>query len=436
MKNGYTREDALDALHSLDMGCDRDTWHTIGRAAIAAGLTVDDINEASKDAHNYVSDKDVQSAFRDIKPEGGTGAGTLFFLAKNAGWSKGNIVADKPVQATKTPTNPRKPRPGMSASEIWARCIPVPLTHDYAVKKQLSDKVLSQLRVVPSDDSLSIACTPCAGYMAVPAYTNDGTLQSIQFVPASSGKKLNLPCANIKGATFTVGKSTDKTVFVESMATADSIWQATGYESVCCFGSGNIKTVIAEYRSREPDKQLVICPDKGKEEEAVAIASEYRCSVILLPESETDNFDFNDLFCRDGSDVLQALFDKVVEPKNPDYPVNLVFADELPTKYEPPDELIEGLITAGAASVLYGDSNSGKTFVAIDMACSVARGVDWQGRKVEQGAVVYIAAESPGSVQGRLQEYQKYHNCTVPNFAIVKSSINLFVDDDKYEWHN
>ena len=32
---------ASDALYFLDAGCDRDTWHRIGRAAIAAGVTVD-----------------------------------------------------------------------------------------------------------------------------------------------------------------------------------------------------------------------------------------------------------------------------------------------------------------------------------------------------------------------------------------------------------
>jgi hypothetical protein len=107
----------------------------------------------------------------------------------------------------------------------------------------------------------------------------------------------------------------------------------------------------------------------------------------------------------------------------------VAFADELPDRYEPPDELIEGVLTAGDGSVLYGDSNSGKTFAVIDMACAVARGVPWMNRRTEPGLVVYLAAESPASVRGRLQAYQKHHGCKVPNFAVVQSPIDLFASD-------
>lgn len=109
-------------------------------------------------------------------------------------------------------------------------------------------------------------------------------------------------------------------------------------------------------------------------------------------------------------------------------PLRIAFADDLPDEFTPPDELVEGMLTTGGGSVLYGDSNSGKTFFAIDMAAAVARGVDWMGRRTEPGMVVYIAAESPASVSGRLQAYQKYHGVRLPNFAIVQNTLNLFRD--------
>jgi hypothetical protein len=107
----------------------------------------------------------------------------------------------------------------------------------------------------------------------------------------------------------------------------------------------------------------------------------------------------------------------------------VAFADELSDRYEPPDELVEGVLTLGDCSVLYGDSNSGKTFLVIDMAAAIARGVPWMGKRTEAGLVVYLAAESPASVRGRLQAYQKHHECRVPNFAIVQSPIDLFDGD-------
>lgn len=90
------------------------------------------------------------------------------------------------------------------------------------------------------------------------------------------------------------------------------------------------------------------------------------------------------------------------------------------------DELIEGFIAKRSISVLYGDSNSGKTFLAIDIGCAVARKTPWMGRQVDGGMVVYLATESPTSVRNRLRVYQVHHRNNVPYFVIVNSPINLF----------
>jgi hypothetical protein len=110
-------------------------------------------------------------------------------------------------------------------------------------------------------------------------------------------------------------------------------------------------------------------------------------------------------------------------PRRLDY----VLADSLDDGEEQfDDELIENTLGRGAMAVLYGDSNSGKTFAAIDMGASVARGVDWLGRPTDSGLVVYLATESPASVEMRLKAYQRHHRLRVPGFVIVRSPINLF----------
>ena len=102
------------------------------------------------------------------------------------------------------------------------------------------------------------------------------------------------------------------------------------------------------------------------------------------------------------------------------------FAHELGDDAEEANELIERLLAHGAMSVLYGDSNSGKTFLAIDLGCSVARAAEWMDRQLDGGLVVYLGVEAPASVRTRVRAYQRYHDCKVPNFAIVQSPINLF----------
>lgn len=114
---------------------------------------------------------------------------------------------------------------------------------------------------------------------------------------------------------------------------------------------------------------------------------------------------------------------KISEPKQLSY----VLADQLPDGDEIfDDELVEGVVGRDAMVVLYGDSNSGKTFAAIDMCASICRGTPWLGRSTDKGLVVYLASESPSSVCMRLRAYHRYYKVRVPNLVIVKSPINLF----------
>lgn len=90
------------------------------------------------------------------------------------------------------------------------------------------------------------------------------------------------------------------------------------------------------------------------------------------------------------------------------------------------DELIEGILTRNGIAVLYGDSNSGKTFAAIDMAAAVSNGTKWLWHSTVQGLVVYLATESPKSVEMRVKAYQKHFGVKLPNLFIVRSPVNLF----------
>ena len=213
---------------------------------------------------------------------------------------------------------------------------------------------------------------------------------------------------------------------VEGIGAAWSCWQATDCAAVVAFGVGNMGKVAKALREQDPSAKLVIVPDTGKESDAEKIAAEVRAAVAVMPKGEANNFDANDLMQRDGGDALAALLELAKEPAPPPLSLSVVLADELPDEFIPPDELVEGVLTAGGGSVLYGDSNSGKTFLMIDMACAMARGVSWMGKRTEPGLVVYLAVESPASVRGRLQAYQKHYSVKVPNFAIVQSPIDLF----------
>ena len=78
-------------------------------------------------------------------------------------------------------------------------------------------------------------------------------------------------------------------------------------------------------------------------------------------------------------------------------------ADQLTGTAEPMD-FVEGLLTEGGASVVYGPSNCGKSFWILDLAASVATGKHFRDElEVDQGAVVYVALEGSHGATNRIQ---------------------------------
>ncbi len=70
---------------------------------------------------------------------------------------------------------------------------------------------------------------------------------------------------------------------------------------------------------------------------------------------------------------------------------------------------IKKLLPLGGLAVLFGAPGSGKTFIALELAMCVQRGVDWRGHRVKQGNVVYIAAEGANGLALRIQAFDLYH---------------------------
>jgi hypothetical protein len=102
---------------------------------------------------------------------------------------------------------------------------------------------------------------------------------------------------------------------------------------------------------------------------------------------------------------------------------------------EPANQLIECVLDEGGLSVNYGDSGSGKTFVAIDMGFHVGAGLDWNGKKVRHGLVVYVAAEGGKRIKRRIAALQKRYReeygdvAPDPLFALVRYPIDLRSSD-------
>ncbi len=421
------RERAADALNYLDAGCARDEWVRAGMAAKSAGLDFEDFHNWSATAGNYTNENECRTVWKSFKESGGVTPATLFGMAREQGWKDETSAKDerparpmpKPAPVPQTPVK----QANANAVDAMRHVIPATPAEPYIYRKKgINDGVYVYPTSAPP---LVIRGQNVAGYLVVPCWSGEH-LQTLQFIPPDKGDKLNLPGASFGDGFFTVGQITDRVYVVEGIGQAWAVNQATGAAAVVCFGAGRMATVAKTLRTQHPAARLVIVPDRGKEEQAGKIAAAVSGEWVAMPDDKPGNFDANDYAQEFGTGALSDLLERV---KAPEYPLSVAFADELTNDFTPPDEIVEGVLTAGDGSILYGDSNSGKTFFVIDMAAAVARGVSWMERQTEPGLVIYLAAESPASVRSRLQAYQQHHRVKVPNFAIVQSPIDLFDGD-------
>ena len=77
--------------------------------------------------------------------------------------------------------------------------------------------------------------------------------------------------------------------------------------------------------------------------------------------------------------------------------------------FESPPALIGDVIAEKAFVVMYGPYSSGKTFISLDMALSLATGTSWHGADVRQGAVAYVLGEGLGGIGARVTAWREAH---------------------------
>lgn len=106
-------------------------------------------------------------------------------------------------------------------------------------------------------------------------------------------------------------------------------------------------------------------------------------------------------------------------------PLTLLYADDITPVTETSD-FVENTLRDNEFSVIYGESNCGKTFFMLDLAMHVALGRPWRGRQVDQGGVIYAALEGGHGTKNRIVAFKQHHEITdtIP-LAIIPSNINF-----------
>jgi AAA domain len=98
-------------------------------------------------------------------------------------------------------------------------------------------------------------------------------------------------------------------------------------------------------------------------------------------------------------------------------------------KRPPPELLVEGLLFRSTLALLYGQPKSFKSFLALDLALSIAGGRDWGDRTTAQGPVVYVAAEGLAGLGKRIQAWEQAYGfkrtVTGEEFYVLPEKVRL-----------
>ena len=90
-------------------------------------------------------------------------------------------------------------------------------------------------------------------------------------------------------------------------------------------------------------------------------------------------------------------------------------------KARPPEFVIDGMIETETLGVIFADPGSGKSFLAADMAMSVATGETFHGRTTMQGPVFFIAGEGHSGLARRFEAWARHRGLSRQGVPLLKS---------------
>lgn len=208
-----------------------------------------------------------------------------------------------------------------NASAMWGKSETNVEGHPYLERKRIA--IPRGLRAFTSKDGTKL--------IAVPMFTFDMNgqpqLTNLQMV-SGQGDKRFLKAGRVEGCFFSLKGDASVIVLCEGIATAFSIWEATGLSVVAAFNAGNLIPVAKEFARARPLAVILIAGDDDvvapddwaakangrqwvnsgrKKAEAAARAIGCRWIMPVFEDGPArDRTDFNDLHLREGDQAVRG----------------------------------------------------------------------------------------------------------------------------------
>jgi len=100
------------------------------------------------------------------------------------------------------------------------------------------------------------------------------------------------------------------------------------------------------------------------------------------------------------------------------------------TAFSNDEYVIKNWLYRDSLAMIYGASNSGKSFLAVDIGMHVAYGDSWNTCRTKNGLVLYVAAEGAGGIAKRIAAFQRGKSRENWAFHIIRESPNFASDDN------
>lgn len=321
----FETEKAIEYIDATD----RSTWIKVGAAIKSEfgdeGFAVWD--KWSQKAGNYNAQA-ARSSWKSFRT-GKVGLGSLIYLAKQGGYSPSKLQRS-PTQASPSPKKSnqsetdeikRRTSAREKSQEIWKK------SHTVSKHAYLENKRINHPEVIKSIKQIRFSGVDL---LLIPVRDIKGTIHSLQYINEEGSKRFTKD-GMIKGNFAVIGdesKAKEGIILAEGLATAASLYQASGIPVVIAFNAENMKEVAKELNRANFAKNYIVACDNDMSatgiNKALDAAKELNNAQMIVPsfgKKDIEEYqkyypnklpsDFNDLHLVKGLNAVSQTISQI-----------------------------------------------------------------------------------------------------------------------------
>ncbi|MCC6268409.1 MAG: AAA family ATPase [Dehalococcoidia bacterium] len=185
---------------------------------------------------------------------------------------------------------------------------------------------------------------------------------------------------------------------------------------------------IEDWHALPADSSLVLVGSNQRHTERLAISAR-KAGLNPLVRNRISGMAVVFLEERTDADVAADLLGAAVPAVERKPRFRLIGRDGLDSIADP-EWSLNGILPCDCLAMLFGDPGAGKSFVALDMAASVASGIEWHGHTTKGGDVLYVAAEGISGQKSRLAAWERANGLRVNRLTFVAGAVNFMMAEE------